>query len=213
MTDLPAPPPPPSASTGLFNSPVLVVNQKVKLIEVRKEYAIFNGDGHQVGAVRQIGQNWFKKLLRILGNWDQFFTHRLEIVDGADQVLLRVIRPAKIFKSKFHVEDGNGNQIGLVKQSNVFGKIGFSFEVHGEVIGGIKAENWRAWDFQITDHSGVEVARITKKWEGFAKTMFTTADNYVVQIHRELQDPLRSLVVASALTVDTALKQDSRGFN
>ncbi|NUS64595.1 MAG: scramblase, partial [Saccharothrix sp.] len=27
-----------------------------------------------------------------------------------------------------------------------------------------------------------------------------------------LPDPLLSLVVASALTVDTALKQDSRGF-
>ena len=42
--------------------------------------------------------------------------------------------------------------------------------------------------------------------------MFTTADNYVVQIHRPLQDPLRPLVVAAALSVDTALKQDSRGF-
>ena len=39
------------------------------------------------------------------------------------------------------------------------------------------------------------------------------ADNYVVQIHRPLEDPLRSLVVAAALTVDTALKQDARGFN
>lgn len=44
------------------------------------------------------------------------------------------------------------------------------------------------------------------------KTMFTTADNYVVQVHRPLPDPLASLVVGSALTVDTALKQDQRGF-
>jgi hypothetical protein len=42
--------------------------------------------------------------------------------------------------------------------------------------------------------------------------MFTTADNYVVQIHQPLDDPLRSLVIASALSVDTALKQDSRGL-
>jgi hypothetical protein len=43
--------------------------------------------------------------------------------------------------------------------------------------------------------------------------MFTTADNYVVQVHRPLADPLRQLVVARALCVDTALKQDQRGFN
>ncbi|MGH9181162.1 MAG: phospholipid scramblase-related protein, partial [Acidimicrobiales bacterium] len=33
-----------------------------------------------------------------------------------------------------------------------------------------------------------------------------------VKIHRPLEEPLLSLVVASALTVDTALKQDSRGL-
>jgi hypothetical protein len=56
------------------------------------------------------------------------------------------------------------------------------------------------------------VARITKTWEGVAKTLFTTADNYVVQFHHQLPQPLLSLVVASALSVDTALKQDSRGL-
>ena len=44
------------------------------------------------------------------------------------------------------------------------------------------------------------IGRITKTWEGLARTAFTTADHYVVQIHKELQDPLRSLVVASALS-------------
>ena len=64
----------------------------------------------------------------------------------------------------------------------------------------------------MQDHTGNEVARITKTWEGFAKTAFTTADNFVVQIHRPLEEPLRTLVVASSLAVDTALKQDDRGF-
>ncbi len=79
-------------------------------------------------------------------------------------------------------------------------------------LGSIKAENWRAWNFQIVDGHGVEIARITKTWEGLAKTMFTTADNYVVQVVHRAPEPLNSLVVASALSVDTALTQDSRGF-
>ena len=40
--------------------------------------------------------------------------------------------------------------------------------------------------------------------------MFTTADNYVVQIHRPLEGALQSMVVAAAVCVDTALKQDDR---
>ena len=83
----------------------------------------------------------------------------------------------------------------------------------GATVGAIKAENWRAWNFRIEDAAGTEVARITKTWEGLAKQMFTTADNYVVQLHHQLPQPLLTLVVASALSVDTALKQDSRGLN
>ncbi|HMS11458.1 MAG TPA: phospholipid scramblase-related protein, partial [Microthrixaceae bacterium] len=73
--------------------------------------------------------------------------------------------------------------------------------------------NWRAWDFAIHDETETEIARVTKTWEGLAKTMFTTADNYVLRVHRpDLPQPLLSLVVASALSIDTALKQDSRGL-
>src|SRR5437763_388091 len=102
--------------------------------------------------------------------------------------------------------------IGRIVQQNMIGKIRFSMEAGGQQVGSLNAENWRAWNFHVADTAGVEVARITKTWEGLAKAVFTTADNYVVQIHRPLEDPLRSLVVASALCVDTALKQDSRGF-
>ena len=110
------------------------------------------------------------------------------------------------------MQDGHGNEIGQIVQQNAIGKIRFGLEAGGHTYGSINAENWRAWNFNIQDHTGTEVARITKTWEGLAKTMFTTADNYVVQIHRPLEEPLRSLVVAAALAVDTALKQDSRGL-
>jgi hypothetical protein len=43
-----------------------------------------------------------------------------------------------------------------------------------------------------------------------AKERFTKADNYVVQIHRPLEEPLRSLVIAAALAIDTALKQGTQ---
>jgi uncharacterized protein YxjI len=128
-------------------------------------------------------------------------------------VLLAITRPAKLMKSKVIVQNGSGQEIGTIVQQNVIGKIHFKLEAGGSTHGSINAENWRAWNFNIQDHTGAEVARITKTWEGLAKTMFTTADNYVVQIHRPLDEPLRSLVVAAGLAVDTALKQDSRGIN
>lgn len=196
----------------LLNEPVLVVSQKAKLIEVNNEYGVFGADGRQLGMVRQVGQSTAKKLLRVVSNVDQFLTHKLQVCDVAGNVVLALTRPAKVLKSRVHVADGHGREVGEIVQENAIGKIHFGIVVGGRRIGSVNAENWRAWNFSIQDHAGTEVARITKTFEGVARTLFTTADNYVAQIHRPLEDPLRAMVVASALSVDTALKQDSRGL-
>jgi uncharacterized protein YxjI len=197
---------------SIFTEPVLVVNQKAKLIEINNEYAIYDQNARQLAAVREVGQSSIKKAARFLTSLDQYMTHQLQIVDMNGSVLLGLTRPAKFVKSRIIVTDPAGSEIGQIVQQNAIGKIRFGLESGGNTYGTIQGENWRAWNFRIEDHTGTEVARITKTWEGLAKTMFTTADNYVVQIHRQLEDPLRLLVVASALSVDTALKQDSRGF-
>lgn len=197
---------------SLFTEPVLVVNQKAKLIELTNEYKVMDQNGNQLGSVVQVGQSALKKALRFVASVDQFMTHRLEIRDAHGQPVLVLTRPAKFLKSRVVVERPDGSPVGEIVQQNMIGKINFAMNVNGQQVGAIKAENWRAWNFAIVDHAENEVARITKTWEGLAKTMFTTADNYVLQIHYQLTEPLLSLVVATALTVDTALKQDSRGL-
>ncbi|WP_405867260.1 phospholipid scramblase-related protein [Streptomyces sp. NBC_00005] len=197
---------------SLFTEPVLVVNQKAKLIEVTNEYKVMDQNGNQIGSVTEVGQSALKKVLRFVSSLDQFMTHRLEIRDAHGQPQLLLTRPAKFMKSKVVVSRPDGSPVGEIVQQNMIGKINFAMNVDGQKVGAIKAENWRAWNFAIVDHADNEVARITKTWEGLAKTMFTTADNYVLQIHYQLPEPLLSLVVATALTVDTALKQDSRGL-
>ncbi|MGW3912974.1 phospholipid scramblase-related protein [Streptomyces sp. NPDC005070] len=196
----------------LFTEPVLVVNQKAKLIELTNEYKVMDQQGNPIGSVTEVGQGVLRKILRLVSSLDQFLTHRLEIRDAHGQPQLLLTRPAKIFKSRVIVTRPDGSTVGEIVQKNMIGKINFAMNVDGRQVGAIKAENWRAWNFAIVDESENEVARITKTWEGLAKTMFTTADNYVLQIHFQLPEPLLSLVVATALTVDTALKQDSRGL-
>ena len=199
----------PGVGSSLFEQAVLVVSQKTKLIELTNEYAVYDGDGRQIGAVVQVGQSGLKKALRFVSNLDQYMTHHLEVRDARGPVLL-LTRPAKLMKSRVLVQRSDGSPVGEIVQANVFGKIRFDLVAGGQLVGAIQAENWRAWDFAITDAGGTEVARITKKWEGLARTLFTTADRYVVLVHFRLPDPLASMVVASALTVDTALKQDER---
>ncbi|TFV49428.1 DUF2510 domain-containing protein [Blastococcus sp. TF02A-35] len=197
---------------SLYDQPVLVVSQRTKLVELTNEYAVYDGQGQQVGAVVQVGQSTVRKAVRLLSSLDQFLTHHLEVRDARGPVLV-LTRPAKLVRSRVVVQRPDGTTLGEIVQANVFGRIRFDLVVGDQVVGSIQAENWIAWDFAVLDAAGTEVARVTKKWEGLARTMFTTADRYVVLVHYRLPEPLASMVIASALTVDTALKQDERGLN
>lgn len=195
---------------NVFTDKTLIVSQKRKVIEITNEYTIYGADGATLGAVVEVGQSSVRKAIRLMTNYDQFLTHRLEVRDNNQQVLLQLTRPAKVMKSSVIVQDPQGNEIGRLIQRNVFGKIRFGLEAGGREVGSLNAENWRAWNFALLDVNGTEIARVTKTWEGLLTTMFTTADNYAVNIHYDLPEPLRSLCVAAALTIDTALKQDDR---
>jgi uncharacterized protein YxjI len=198
---------------SILTEPVLVVNQKVKLIELTNEYKVFDQQGAQIGSVAEVGQSTLKKAARLVSSLDQFMTHTYEIRDAREQPVLVLTRPRKFMKSKFQIAKPDGTVVGDVAQKNMLGKIRFSLSANGREVGTLNAENWRAWNFNIQNANGTEVARITKTWEGLAKTVFTTADNYFVEMSTPIEEPLRSLVVAAALCIDTALKQDSRGFN
>ena len=198
---------------GLLTTDRLVFSQKAKLIELTNEYAIRDEHGTQVGLMRQEGQSKLKKLARLVSSLDQFMTHTIAAYDADGSKVLELTRPRKFVKSKVLVKDGQGMPVGTIVQQNVFGKIRFSFEgPAGEPVGGINAQNWRAWNFSIVDPGGIEVGRITKKWAGLGKEMFTTADNYVFEIQPGMNGSLRTLALASAVGVDLALKQDARGL-
>jgi uncharacterized protein YxjI len=145
---------------------------------------------------------------------DQFMTHRLAAYDVSGVKVLELFRPRKMVKSAVEVSDGAGASVGSIRQENVFGRIRFGLhDAAGGKLGEIRAENWRAWNFAIVDERGAEVGRITKTWEGLAKTLFTTADDYLLEVSPSLSGPLRLLAFASAVGIDTALKQDSRGLS
>ena len=195
----------------LLTAERLVVNQKAKLIEVTNQYLIRDAEGNELGRIQQEGQSTLKKVLRVVGDIDQFLTHTLSIYDAANNKVLEVVRPRKVFKSKFEVKDGSGRLVGRIVQNNVFGKITFDLQsAADEKLGAIKAENWRAWDFAIVDAQDQEIGRIDKKFVGVAKSIFTTADNYVVDIQPSVTGDARLMALAAALAVDTALKQDKR---
>lgn len=193
----------------LFSERVLVVHQKAKLIEKRVEYAIFDQLGRPMGQVRQLGS----AMAGLVASSNS--TKRFQISDAGGNTLLTLTKPTTIVKSRVSVMRGDGTHVGHIVQDNLGllasalgGRFNdrFRMEADGEVVGTINAEDWRAWNFNIQDANGTEIARVTKTRAGLAREAFTKADHYVLEIHRGLEDPLLSLVVSAAVTLDVVLK-------
>lgn len=191
-----------------------VFRQKTKIIEMNIEFEIFDDEGNVIGMVREEGQSQLKKMARLVSSLDQFMTHTLAVYDVDGTKVVELTRPRKVFKSTVLVKNDAGADVGRIVQQNMVGKIRFALQdANGADLGSLNGENWRAWNFSIKDPAGQEVARITKTWEGLARTIFTTADHYVLEVNGPIAPALRPIVLASAAGVDLALKQDARGLN
>ena len=128
-------------SGSILDEPILVVNQKAKLIELSNQFSVFDQHGQRIGAVNETGQSTLKKAVRLLTSYDQYLTHRYEVLDASGAVVLRLTRPAKLVKSSIIVSNGADQAIGTIRQDNVFGKIHFSLEAANGVVGSIRAAN------------------------------------------------------------------------
>jgi uncharacterized protein YxjI len=195
-------------ATPLLAEPVLVVRQKLKLVELRNEYGVFDRAGRQIGAVTQVTQSPLAFLARLFTSWDVALPMLLEIRGPAGPELL-VAKPW--FTWRCQVTRPDGMPLGQIVKQIRLGKARFALlDPGGAQLGEVRAENWRAKDFSVRDGAGQDLARVTKRWAGL-RELFTDADTYVVEVLPAAVDPLRSLAVASCLVIDVIMKQKDTG--
>ncbi|HEX6677713.1 MAG TPA: phospholipid scramblase-related protein [Actinomycetes bacterium] len=196
-------------SVGLLAEPMLVINQKLKLIELKNEFKIFDQHGQQVGAAIQARQSPLAFLARIFSDLDVALPMTLEVRDRSGGLALTLHKPW--FRMACSVTRGDGMELGTIRKRIRLGKARFSLlDPGGRDVGEVRAHNWRAKDFSVLDASGQELARVNKKWAGL-RELFTDADNYVIQLNPAAPDPMRGLAVASVLAIDTVMKQKDSG--
>ena len=104
--------------------------------------------------------------------------------------------------------DAAGRLVGGFKQK-LF-SIGGGFSVldgSGQPVCQLKGK-WTGWEFRFMA-GDCELARVTKKWTGLSKELFTSADNYVLQVspHAPPSSDIRMLILAAVMCVDLVLKE------
>lgn len=183
------------------------IDEKVNLLKFTNEYKVYNEQGAQIGIIKQRMSGWHKALTLLINK--AMMPFQLEITDVNNQLQATISRGWTFWMSKIVVTDPNGAEIGHIKQKFKFFKPTFLINdpASGENIAQI-AGDWKAWNFTIINPAGAEMGKISKKWAGAVKEIFTSADKYNVSIDPSYAENNRKVaIVAAAITIDMVLKE------
>jgi uncharacterized protein YxjI len=193
----------------LLDRRVFLVKEQVAFLKLTDKYDIFDPEsGEQIGLAREEISSWVKAF-RLLINKRLLPTSIVIREDESSDPVVTITRGASFLRTKVHVIDEHDNPVGFFK-SKLF-SLGGGFTVHnpaGEQIADVKG-NWKGWDFQLLDQTGNELGRVKKKWGGAMKEIFTSADNYVIELNDSVgtNPGLSALLLAAGLAIDIVFKE------
>jgi uncharacterized protein YxjI len=192
-----------------LNKNLFFVKEHVKIFKAANSFDILDPDSKQlVLQCREENLGFFTKMFRFT-DYKRMTPFNMEIKTPEGQLILTVRRGISIFLSEVEVLDERNQVIGKFKQK-LF-SIGGKFEVldASERSLCMLKGKWTSWDFKFVANDGKEFATVTKKWSGLGKELFTSADNYVLQINNEVpaDHPLRLLILSAVMCIDLVLKE------
>ena len=189
----------------------ILVKERVGLFKLADCYDLFDPDsGRPVGICQEVPP-WYSHVLRFVVNKLMLPTMVEVRPDGRTQPLFRIRRGFKLFRSVVQVEDGLGRPLGTLRSKLLSFRLEFAvLDTKGAQIAKVSGD-WKGWNFQLTSPSGEVLGTITKKWAGIGKELFTSADNYMIELPGGQADDakIRTMLLAAALAIDICFKENA----
>ena len=193
---------------SILSRNAFLVKEHVGMFKAANNFDIFDVEtGEEILECREDNLGPFTRMLRFT-DYKRNTPFEIEIRAPDGEVLVTIRRGISLFLSKVEVYDEHDQLIGGFKQK-LF-SIGGAFTVldpHDQPLCELKGK-WTSWEFSFRSGT-TELAKVSKKWAGMGKELFTSADNYVLQIDPSLPSdgPLRKLILAAVMCIDMVLKE------
>lgn len=192
----------------ILNKNLFFVKEHVGMFKAANNFDIFDPQTKEmIMSCREENLGFFTKMLRFT-DYKRMTPFEVEIKTASGESVLTVKRGVSIFLSTVEVFNEKKELVGKFKQK--FFSLGGKFNVldkDDRVMCTLKGK-WTSWDFKFIKDK-VEFAHVSKKWAGFGKELFTSADNYMLSIGNEVpqDNPLRVLILAAVMCIDMVLKE------
>lgn len=187
---------------------LFLVKEHVGMFKAANNYDIHDPEtGQVIMHCREPKLGIFTKILRFT-DYKRYTPFDIRITTPDGTPLIQVTRGVTFLRSRVNVIDETGERIGGFRQK-LF-SIGGRFEVLDESDQPLCTlqGKWTGWDFRFVRDSN-EFAHVAKKWAGLGKELFTSADNYVLEISDSVpaDSRLRQLILAAVMCIDMVLKE------
>ena len=158
---------------------------------------------------REKNLNPFYKIIRLLIKELKSMTPFEIEISGLDgKKIIKVKKGLSLVLSKIYVFDENDKLIGFFKQK-LF-PVGNNFEMFDEKGNLVSKLNGSliGWNFKFVKDENT-IATVTKKWSGIGKELFTSADNYILDIKDDVEktSPLRLLILGAVICIDMVVNE------
>ncbi len=194
-------------SAAMLTAPVVQISQQGRVIESASVYALADGSGGSVGQATQIGQRRGGRLLKAMTDMDRNLQVTIQFKDTGGAEVMTLLKPGGVGPQRFAVLAADGSQIGMINQRIRMVREAFDLVIGDQPAGALSSQNWIDRRFSALDASGTPFAVVHKRYEGYARAAFTSADEYVVEYAAAATPDQRAVALASAIAMDIALYQ------
>lgn len=185
-----------------------VIKERPGVLKLTDTYDILDPDSGQPIGIAKEEPPGIVKYARLLMN-NKFLPTQVNVYEreGTPPVL-SIRRGVALFRPKVEVWSQT-QQLGYFRPKMI--SIGPSFRIfdmQDREIGSVKGD-WKGWNFTLLGTAGEELGRVTKKWAGLARELFTTADTYVIALSDAAagRREVAQLLLAAGLAIDTVFKE------
>ncbi|MCT4671925.1 MAG: phospholipid scramblase-related protein [Prolixibacteraceae bacterium] len=193
----------------ILNKNQFFVKEHVGMFKASNNYDIHDPETDElIIECREVNLGTFAKILRFNKDYKRMTPFEIILNDKEGNQILKVKRGWTFLRSEVEVFDHNNQIVGRLRQKLM--SIGGKFRVYD------KDENeicllkgkWTSWEFSFLKEE-VELAKVSKKWAGMTKELFTSADNYMLSIDARVPANAieRILIMASVVCIDMVLKE------
>ncbi|MCB9763004.1 MAG: scramblase [Alphaproteobacteria bacterium] len=175
--------------------------------ESRNKYDLCDDDGRVVGHAAEEGNALTAVLMRNLLGRRRPASFHIYDADRAEVAVAK--KPFTFYFHRVTVTEG-GQAIGEVRRR--FSLLNRTFDVvgpGGRTLATIKSRLFRIWTFKVLV-GGREVGRISKRWGGALKEIFTDADTFGVEFG-DSGPELRKLLLAATFLIDFTCFEENDG--